>query len=177
MNWGLYNELKKAFPDTVAVKKKEIVNNSNILVSAKEWMAGFSTGESNLFITVQKSKTKTGIATSLRFSIAQDSRDLSLLESFVDFFGCGYVANYKNRSICEFVVTRIDDIVYNITPFFDKYKIRGSKHSNFLDCKSAALIIKNKDHLKQDGIDMNKILSLKKNSTDMNKGKNNDGYD
>ena len=49
-------------------------------------MAGFSTGESNLFITVQKSKTKSGIATSLRFSIAQDLRDVSLLESFVDFF-------------------------------------------------------------------------------------------
>lgn len=42
---------------------------------------------------------------------------------------------------------------------------------------SAALIIKNKDHLKQDGIGMNKILLLKKNSTDMNKGKNNHGHE
>jgi hypothetical protein len=140
-------------------------------------MAGFSTGESNFFITVQKSKTKSGIATSLRFSIAQDLRDVSLLESFVDFFGCGYVAKYKNRLVCEFVVTRIDDIVNNIIPFFDKYKIRGSKYSNFLDFKSAASIIKNKDHLKQDAIGMNKILLLKKNITDMNKGKNNHGHD
>jgi hypothetical protein len=140
-------------------------------------MAGFSTGESNFFITVQKSKTKSGIATSLRFSIAQDSRDISLLESFVDFFGCGYVAKYKNRLVCEFVVTKIDDIVNNIIPFFEKHKIIGSKHSNFLDFKSAALIIKNKDHLKQDGIGMNKLLLLKKNITDMNKGKNNHGHD
>jgi len=43
-------------------------------------------GKSNFFITVKKSKTKSGIPTSLRFSIAQDLRDLSLLESFVDFF-------------------------------------------------------------------------------------------
>jgi NADH:ubiquinone oxidoreductase subunit K len=177
MNWGLSDELKKAFPDTVPVKKEDIVSNYNILVSAKEWMAGFSTGESNFFITVQKSKTKSGIATSLRFSIAQDSRDISLLESFVDFFGCGYVAKYKNRLVCEFVVTKIDDIVNNIIPFFEKHKIIGSKHSNFLDFKSAALIIKNKDHLKQDGIGMNKLLLLKKNITDMNKGKNNHGHD
>jgi NADH:ubiquinone oxidoreductase subunit K len=176
MNWGLSDELKKAFPDTVPVKKEDIVSNYNILVSAKEWMAGFSTGESNFF-TVQKSKTKSGIATSLRFSIAQDSRDISLLESFVDFFGCGYVAKYKNRLVCEFVVTKIDDIVNNIIPFFEKHKIIGSKHSNFLDFKSAALIIKNKDHLKQDGIGMNKLLLLKKNITDMNKGKNNHGHD
>ncbi|KAF1922133.1 uncharacterized protein M421DRAFT_105124 [Didymella exigua CBS 183.55] len=126
---SLSDELKKAFPDTVPVKREDIVSNYNNL-----------------------SKTKSGIASSLRFSIAQDSRDISLLESFVDFFGCGYVAKYKNRLVCEFVVTKIDDIVKNIIPFFEKHKIIGSKYSNFLDFKSAAFIIKNKDHLKQDGI-------------------------
>lgn len=81
-------------------------------------MAGFSTGESNFFITVQKSNTKSGLATSLRFSIAQHSRDLLLLESFVNFFGCGYVAKYKNRSVYEFIITKIDHIVDQIIPFF-----------------------------------------------------------
>lgn len=80
-------------------------------------MAGFSTGESNFFITIQNSKTKSGIAASLRFSIAQDSRDLSLLASFENLFGCGYVAKYQNRSVCEFIVTKIDHIVNNIIPF------------------------------------------------------------
>jgi NADH:ubiquinone oxidoreductase subunit K len=181
MNGGLSNDLQKAFPDTVPVKKEDIVINYNILVSAKEWMAGFSTAtevrESNFFITVQKSKTKSGIATSLRFSIAQDSRDVSLLENFVGFFGCGYVAKYKNRLVCEFIVTRIDDIINKIIPFFEEHKIIGSKYSNFLDFKRAALIIKNKDHLKQDGIGLNQILLLKKIITDMNKGKNNHGQD
>ena len=46
-----------------------------------EWVAVFSTGESNFFITVQKSKTKSGLAVLLRFSIGQHSRDLLLLES------------------------------------------------------------------------------------------------
>jgi len=41
MNWGLSNELKEAFPDTVPIKKEDIVSNYNLLVSAKEWMAGF----------------------------------------------------------------------------------------------------------------------------------------
>ena len=86
MNWGLSNELKEAFPETIPVNKDERINYYNILTSAKEWVAWFSTRESNFFITVQKSKTKSGIATSLRFSIAQYLKDLSLLESFVDFF-------------------------------------------------------------------------------------------
>jgi len=86
-------------------------------------MAGFCTGESNFFITVQKSKTKNGLTTSLRFSISQHSIDLLLLESFVDFFNCGYVVKYKNRLICEFIVTKIDHIIEHIIPFFEKHLI------------------------------------------------------
>lgn len=43
--------------------------------------------------------------------------------------------------------------------------------------KSAALIIKNKEHLKQDEIGLNKILLLKKNVTYTNESKKNHGYD
>jgi LAGLIDADG endonuclease len=103
-------------------------------------MAGFCTGESNFFITVQKSKTKNGLTTSLRFSISQHSIDLLLLESFVDFFNCGDVVKYKNRLICEFIVTKIDHIIEHIIPFFEKHLILGSKNFNYLDFYSAAEI-------------------------------------
>lgn len=128
-------------------------------------MAGFSTGESNFFIAVQNSKTKSGLSTSLRFSIAQHSRDLLLLQSFVNFFAGGYVMNYKKRLLCEFIITKIDHITEHIIPFFDKYPILGSKHSNFLDFKRAADIIKNKQHLNEDGLGLKQILELKKKIT------------
>jgi hypothetical protein len=105
-------------------------------------------------------------------------RDSSLLESFVDFFGCGYVAKYKNRLVCEFIVTKIDDIVNHIIPFFDIHTIRGSKYLDFLDFKSAALIIKNKEHLKEDGVGLKKILLLKNKIRGTNiKANNNHGDD
>ena len=126
-------------------------------------MAGFCTGESNFFITVQKSKSKIGFTTSLRFSIAQHSRDLFLLESFAAFFNCGYVTNYKNRLICEFIVTKIDHIFEHIIPFFIKHPILGSKYLNSLDFNSAAEIIKNKEHLNSDGLE--RILQLKNKIT------------
>ena len=175
INLGLSNKLKESFPEFIPVKREE-KDPTVIPAQAKEWMAGFSTGESNFFITIQNSKTKMGIATSLRFSIAQDTRDLSLLESFVNFFGCGYMAKYKNRSVCEFIVTKIDHIVNHIIPFFDKHNIRGSKNSDFLRFKSAAFIIKNKEHLNEEG--MKKVLQLKNKITGLNnKTKNNHGDD
>ena len=53
INWGLSNELKESFPETIAVEREEIKNKYDVLVSAKEWIAGFApkAGESNFFIT------------------------------------------------------------------------------------------------------------------------------
>jgi len=162
MNGGLSDQLKKAFPDTIPVIREERVNNYNTLVHSKPWIAGFSTGESppgNFFIAINKSKTTDNIYASLRFSIAQDLRDVDLLESFVHFFKCGYVVRYEKRSIAEFVVTRIDDIINHVIPFFEEYGIAGSKYSNYCSFKTAAFMVKNKEHLKEDGL--KEILLLK----------------
>ena len=159
MNGGLSDQLKKAFPDTIPVIREERVNNYNTLVHSKPWIAGFSTGECNFFIAINKSKTTDNIYASLRFSIAQDLRDVDLLESFVHFFKCGYVVRYEKRSIAEFVVTRIDDIINHVIPFFEEYGIAGSKYSNYCSFKTAAFMVKNKEHLKEDGL--KEILLLK----------------
>lgn len=128
-------------------------------------MAGFSTGESNFFIadaSQKKSKTKSGLSISLHFSIAQHSRDLLLLESFVNLFAGGLVVNYKKRPLCEFLVTKMDLIVEHIIPFLDKHHILGSKHLDFLYSKSAGCILKNKEHLNENGIGLEQILQKKK---------------
>ena len=56
-------------------------------------------------------------------------------------------------------ITKISDIVNTIIPFFEKYPIIGVKNLDFIDFKSAAFIIKNKEHLTSDGF--NKILEIK----------------
>lgn len=125
LNTGLSNDLRKAFPITVPSRLKlenSAVQAKNNLIHP-ERVAGFSTGESNFFIAVQKSKTKSGLSLSLRFSIAQHSRDKLLIEKFVNFFGDGYVINYNKRLLCEFIIARIDHIVEHIIPFFDKHPI------------------------------------------------------
>ena len=77
----------------------------------------------------------------------------------MDYFGrIGYISNPNKNLTREFRVTKIDHIVNYIIPFFDKCNIKGSKY----DFKSAVLIIKNKEHLKQDGLGLKKILLLKK---------------
>jgi hypothetical protein len=99
----------------------------------------------------------------LRFSIAQHSRDFLLLERLINFFGGGYIVSYKNRPLCEFVITKIDLIIEKVIPLFNKHLILGSKYLDFLDFSSAAYIIKNKEHLTKEGVE--KILELKQKIT------------
>jgi len=151
LNWGLTETLKLAFPLTLPVLRVQVENKLENLLP--EWLAGFCSGECNFFITISRSYAW------LRFSISQDVRDILLLENIVNFFNCGYVSKYKNRKVCEFVVTKIDDIILYIIPFFEKYPIRGSKHENYIYFKEAAYIIKNKQHLNKKGMD--RVIELK----------------
>lgn len=75
-----------------------------------------------------------------------------ILKSLIKFFNCGYVAQYKNRKISEFIITKIDHIIIHIIPFFDKYNIEGSKYKYYIKFKEAAILINNKEHLTQKGI-------------------------
>jgi hypothetical protein len=86
-------------------------------------------------------------------------RDVALLETFVYFFKCGYVVIHEKRSIAEFVVTRIDDIINHVIPLFEEHCIAGSKYSNYCHFKRAALLVKSKEHLKENGL--KEILLLK----------------
>jgi hypothetical protein len=87
-------------------------------------------------------------------------------------------AIYKNRKVCgariqRLIVTKINDIITYIIPFFDKYKIEGpaasqlrsfaaspTKYKDYVNFKEAATLIKNKEHLTEKGL--NKIIELKK---------------
>jgi len=115
LNWGLTQSLKVGFPLTIPVARVSVKNKFEKL--AAEWLTGFSSCESNFFIVIS------GYYAWLRFSIAQDVRDVLLLENIASYFNCGYVSKYKSRKVCEFVVTKIDDISLKIIPFFDKYPI------------------------------------------------------
>ena len=178
LNTGLSEDLKKAFPkwkavscyarrDLLPAARKLTKNKKAFLNIDPDWLAGFATGESNLFIAVQKAKTNSGISTSLRFSVAQHTRDILLLESFIKYFGGGFVVSYTKRSVCEFVVAKIDLILNCIIPFFDKHPILGSKHLIYLDFKRAANIIKHKEHLNPNGVGLEEILQLKKRITSL----------
>nr|AKB93522.1 LAGLIDADG endonuclease [Fusarium graminearum] len=165
MNWGLPEELKKSFPDIQVVELPFIENKK---VTSLEWFAGFTTGEGCFQIKSFKSNTKLGKTIRLTFTITQHNRDKELMASLADLLGCGGIYSYKNNSAIDYKVSRINDLTEILIPIFDKYSVLGAKNLDYQDFKTAALLIKNGEHLTEEG--MINLLKLKEN---MNKGRKN----
>jgi hypothetical protein len=55
------------------------------------------------------------------------------MNSLVSYFGCGRYIALNNKSFGEFVVTKFENLINIIIPFFDKYKIEGCKFKDFQD--------------------------------------------
>ena len=162
LNWGLSEELKEAFPNTVPTKRP-VINSQQIL--DPHWVAGFTSGEGSFMIRVRKSSgSKTGSQVLLAFQITQHSRDEYLMRSLVEYMGCGKV--YKDKETFHYRVETFLDNYEKIIPFFNKYSIIGVKALEFTDWCEVAEMIKVKDHSTTSRL--SRIISIK---SAMNKGR------
>jgi len=156
MNRGLSPKLKLAFPDVVPAIRPAVLDKK---IKDPRWLAGFTSAEGCFQIKILKSKTNIGEAVLLIFSIAQHSRDEQLIKSFIDYFQCGRVEIRKDN-IVEYKVTKLNDIINKIIPFFLKYLVMGVKYQDFTDWSKVADLIKDKKHLTNEGLEQ-----IKKNKS------------
>lgn len=171
LNLGLSDTLKSSFPEAVAVARPHyvILPLDSSSHNDCEWVAGFTSGEGSFNVKVKESvRSKVGFQTFMHFCITQHSRDSELMESLINFFGCGqYSLRGKgNIPAGDYTCVKFSDISDKIIPFFQKHKIIGVKHSDLQDwCKVADLMQKG-EHRTSQGLDA--ILSIK---SGMNRGR------
>ena len=164
MNRGLSQKLEVAFPDYVPVKRPIVELPQTI---DPHWLAGFTSGEGCFLVIVERSTTKIGWGVKLVFQLTQHSRDYELLKMIIIYLGCGYVI--KDRDSYNFRVTKHDDIVEKIIPYFKKYKIHGVKSLDFADFSLVAELMKQKKHLTAEG-----LYQIRKIKAGMNRGRKRD---
>ena len=166
MNQGIKRspKLLLAFPDVVPVPKPKVKNQTN--QKDPFWLAGFASAEGCFLITIKKSATKLGEAVNLQLVIVQHKKDEQLIQSFINYFGCGKFYIRTNEDICDFKVLIFKDITNKIIPFFQKYPILGIKALDFADWCKVAELMQNKVHLTKEGID-----EIKKIKSRMNTGR------
>ncbi len=121
------------------------------------FITGFSDGESYFSINIVKStKMKMGWAVYLQFGIRLHIKDNQLLNLIQGYFNVGNITFEKET--CLYRVTSIKDLEIIIN-HFDNYSLITQKWSDYQLFKLVFEIVKNKNHLTQDGL--NKIISIK----------------
>lgn len=128
INLGASKVILASFPGVLTVQREETtipVNLDPYLVS------GFTAGDGVFSIGI---RVKTD-QIYFRFSVAQHSRDISLINSLISFFGCGKVNIRSNR--CDYYVQDISKLTNLIIPHFCLYPLENIKQLDFLDFKKA----------------------------------------
>jgi hypothetical protein len=117
------------------------------------WLAGFSDADASFQIKFVNRNKKVEIR--LNYQIDQKKNTLLLL--IKDFLG-GNIGYRKNQDTYYYGSTSFGS-AKNVINYFDYFHLLSSKHVNYLKWRKAYIIIQNKDHLNNDGIE--KIVKLK----------------
>jgi len=161
LNKGLSQDLSIAFANIIPVLRLEVPLSKNI---NPFWLAGFVQAEGCFHISIFKSKTsKCKEAVKLSFILTQNVRDKDLMNSLIEYLGCGYTT-LENRGTIDFKVTKFSNIKDVIVPFFKKYPLQGVKSLDLGSFCKAVDIVGNKGHLSQEGLDQIRIIQNEMNT-------------
>lgn len=129
------------------------LNTSNDLKNL--WLAGFSDADASFQIKLVNREYKNKTEVRLNFQIDQKRNDLLLL--IKEFLG-GNIGYRKSQDTYYYGSTSFGS-AKKVINYFDHYHLLSSKHVNYLKWRKAYIIIQNRDHLNEKGLD--KISKLK----------------
>lgn len=116
------------------------------------YLAGFTDGKGSFNISFRKRNDYLiPWKISLCFNVSQKDRGV-ILALFKKTLQCGSIRD-RGDGIWYYQVDNFSSILSNIIPFFDTYKFLSEKKKNdFSKFKKIALLIKDGQHLKKEGI-------------------------
>nr|YP_010390816.1 LAGLIDADG endonuclease [Fusarium brasilicum]UPX01610.1 LAGLIDADG endonuclease [Fusarium brasilicum]UPX01662.1 LAGLIDADG endonuclease [Fusarium brasilicum] len=153
LNLGLSDEIQDAFAETLSTNpNQERSWNPAESIPHGMWMAGFTSGEGSFFVNIFKSTHhRVGYQVRLGFEIAQHIRDELTMATFTSFFNCGIISRYSEDMV-KYRCTKFSDLNTLIIPFFKEYLPLGNKLLDFEDFGKVALLLDNKAHLTEEGL-------------------------
>lgn len=107
-----------AFKGCIIPFERRRVLEFKIKIKDPNWLAGFTAGEGPgcFYVKTSKSKThKLGTVVQLKFKVTQDLKDIQLMQSLVEFWGCGKIEKRSGTNLCDFVYS------HNCLPVWNSY--------------------------------------------------------
>lgn len=127
------------------------------------WLAGFSDADASFQIKIVNKPNKNKPEIRLNYQIDQKNNDILIL--IKEFFG-GYIGYRKSQDTYYYGSTSFGS-ANKVVKYFDEFHLQSNKYINYLKWRKAYVLIQNKDHLNEIGI--NKIIKLKNSMNSFNK--------
>jgi hypothetical protein len=131
-------------------------------------ITGLTDGEGGFYCSILKTDSGlTGFRVKLEFKVVQKSHSEKVLKNLQKYFSCGSVViDNRKTETKKYHVSSLSDILNIIIPHFDAYPCLTSKFLNFKDWKNIAFLMKNKEHLTEEG-----LQKIREISSNMNTGR------
>jgi hypothetical protein len=124
------------------------------------FVTGFTDGEGSFIVSVTKAPDhKLGLRVKAIFRLNLHKEDLVLLKLIQSFFGGAGNIGEDYKGICNYTVYSLEEICNVIIPHFDKYLLITQKLSDYRIFRKVVMMIRNKEHLTEEGV--NSIINLK----------------
>ena len=132
------------------------------------YLAGFADGEGSFNLSFRKRKDYSmPWKISLCFNVSQ--RDKIILALYKRHMNCGTLRSRKD-GVWYYEVNNFTAIQENVIPFFNRFGfLSAKKKRDFVKFKQIAQLIRNKEHLSEEGI--RKILAIRETMNDGGVGK------
>ena len=139
-------------------KLKFKINDSNDFNN--HWIAGFSDADASFQIKIVNRDNK--IKPEIRLNFQIDQKDKNILLSIKNIFG-GNIGYRETQNTYYYGSTSFGS-AKKVINYFDTFHLQSSKHINYLKWRKAYILIQDKDHLQETGIEKIKKLKFSMNS-------------
>ena len=137
-------------------KDLPLISQNNDSDLNNHWLAGFSDADASFQIKLISKKKRTEV----RLNYQIDQKENTLLILIKNFLG-GNLGYRKSQDTYYYGSTSFGSAV-KVINYFDQYPLLSSKHLNYLKWRKAYILIQNKEHLTESGLEQ--ITKLKKNN-------------
>ena len=129
------------------------------------YIAGFVDGEGSFNVSLRSNNDyRIGWQIVLSFNVSQ--KDITMLNLLKDILACGIIKQRKRDNLYSYDVTKPDDVVNRVLPFFDRFEfISKSKKENYQLFKEISILAIQKPLSYENFL---KIINLRE---ELNKGK------
>lgn len=78
----------------------------------------------------------------IEFAIMLKSDDTEILRSIKNTLDCGWISNVDKRGLVRYSVSRVDDLLKKVVPFFELYELHAKKRHDFKLWRKALTVFK-----------------------------------